>query len=147
MKVLLLVLIGFTVSPAFAADGIWFKGDSQSCQTGSELKVNSAKDIKVLVSTDLSKIERQLVISSGTISETFKLVKVGGKDKYMAVPEQLDHTDVFYVQITEDMQVTLNYSDFAGTVCGGGLVVTNLVKDPASPNEFVEESSSSVAGN
>lgn len=147
MKVLLVVLTLFSVFPAFAEDGIWFKGDSQSCETGSELKINSAKDIKILVSTDLKKIERQLVISDGTISESFKLVKVGGKDKYMAVPEKLDHTDVFYIQITEDMQVTLNYSDFEGTVCGGGLVVTKLIKDPSSIKEFVEESSSNVAGN
>ena len=147
MKVLLVVLTVFAAFPAFADDGIWFKGDSQTCNdVGSELKVNSANDIKIQVSTDLKTINRQL-ISNNSVSETFKLVKVGGKDKYMAVPKDLEHTDVFYITITESMDVTVHYSDFSGDVCGGGLVVTKLIKDSDLNKDFVEESNSNVAGN
>lgn len=138
MKILLVAFIIFATLPVFAESGTWYKIQSQACSSGEELKAfDEVPNLKVQISEDLKKLNKQVEDINGASLESYKMVKVG-KNTYMAVPQELNHTDVFYVKVNEDKsEVSINNSDFMGASCGGGLIVTKMLKD-SSAQEFIE---------
>jgi hypothetical protein len=138
MKILLVVFIFCTTALAQAQSLDIYAVESLSCSTGAALNSSTnSSDSKYKISADNTQLIRETTLAGSTITETFSLNQVG-KNAFMATPDVVRGNAVyFFVTISEDRsQLSIHVADSSGTTCGGGLVITNLIRKIGESSTF-----------
>lgn len=128
MKILLVAVNFLFASYSYAQSSAIILEDNSTCANGNMAKVEAiSANRSYEFSKDLETMTVTLNQDTEATTETFTLTAYG-KNTYMAIPVS-DSSTVreFFVQTDESLQsVQMFAKDDGGTLCGGGLVVTQI---------------------